>query len=277
MITNIAHRGARSLAPENTLAAARKAYQAGADLWETDIAVTKDEALILFHDDFPGRTTNAATIFPGRSKHRFSDYTLAEFRQLDAGSFFAETDPFGTVLSGEVTDSDLQAYSGERVPTLAEALRLTTDLDWSINLELKALPEPMQHFPVVDRVLAEIDQADFDPQRLVISSFNHHWLRQIQALQPDVEVQALIGYSFTDPLDWGGYEFPVYNARSTLITPEAIHTARRQDVRVNLFTVNDPREMLEFIEAGVSGLITDSPQRLARILQDLQTAYKPKS
>ena len=58
-ILAIAHAGARSLAPENTLAAARKALEVGADMWELDVAVTADGHLFLFHDDSLARTTNA--------------------------------------------------------------------------------------------------------------------------------------------------------------------------------------------------------------------------
>ena len=59
MILNIAHRGARSLAPENTLAAGRKALQVGADMWELDVAVTADEHLIVFHEVHLGRIAGA--------------------------------------------------------------------------------------------------------------------------------------------------------------------------------------------------------------------------
>lgn len=62
----IAHRGARSLAPENTLAAARRAHDVGADMWETDVAVTADDHLVLMHDDAMTRTTDVAARFPDR-------------------------------------------------------------------------------------------------------------------------------------------------------------------------------------------------------------------
>ena len=265
MLTNIAHRGARSLAPENTLAAARKAHEVGAELWETDIAITRDDVLVLFHDQLPGRTTNAARVFPKRKNHPLCEFTYAECRQLDAGEFFERCDPFGTIRSGTVGPEELHSYRGERIPSLLEALQLTRHLDWSINLELKALPEAKRNFPMVDSVLECIDQIRFPVDHLVISSFYHPWLRQIQLLQPEIQLQALIGACPGDPLDWGGYEFPVYNARSTSITSTAIQLARSHGVLVNLFTVNDPKEMQRFIQAGASGLITDYPQKLKRI------------
>jgi glycerophosphoryl diester phosphodiesterase len=59
LIFNIAHRGARSVAPENTLIAAQKAYELGAHMWETDISASKDGELILFHNDSLIQTTDA--------------------------------------------------------------------------------------------------------------------------------------------------------------------------------------------------------------------------
>jgi len=64
MVQVIAHRGARSIAPENTLKAAKIAFEIGADLWETDVNITRDGRLILFHDDSLLRCTNAIKKFP---------------------------------------------------------------------------------------------------------------------------------------------------------------------------------------------------------------------
>ena len=103
MVTIIAHGGARSVAPENTLAAARKAHALGADLWETDAAISADGQVVLMHDDAMMRTTDVAEKFPDRVPAPFSTYTLAEIRTLDAGSWFERDDPFGQVAAGAVT------------------------------------------------------------------------------------------------------------------------------------------------------------------------------
>ena len=265
MVVNIAHRGARSLAPENTLAAARKALEIGADLWEVDVGVTSDGELILFHDDSLARTTDAPARFPDRAPWTFTSFTLTEIRSLDAGSWFADTDPFGQIAAGAVIPAELAAYQGERVPTLREALLFTRDAGWRVNLELKRLPPPLEHFPVVEQVLALIDELEMASHQVILSAFNHDWLRQAQALRPDSEVQALIGYSFTAPLDWGDLSFNTYNARSTLVTEEKIREVVSQGIHVNLFTVNEEKDMRRFIAAGVTGLFTDFPQRLASL------------
>ena len=97
----IAHRGASSIAPENTIAAARKAWEIGADVWETDVAVTKDERLILHHDDSLERTTNVKQVFPDKSSFIFTRYTLEQIKKLDTGSQYIETDPFGEIKNLE--------------------------------------------------------------------------------------------------------------------------------------------------------------------------------
>jgi glycerophosphoryl diester phosphodiesterase len=265
MVVNIAHRGARSLAPENTLAAARSALGIGADLWETDVSVTADGELILMHDDSLVRTTDAADRFPDRSPWTATTFTLGEVRELDAGSWFVETDPFGQIGAGAVSREEQAAYCGEKVPTLHEALAFTLEADWRVNLELKHLAPPLEGYPIVKRVLAQLKEMGVAPRHVVLSSFNHDWLRQAQALRPDIEVQALIGYLPTEPLDWGDLSFATYNAFSALVTEEAIREVTSQGIAVNLFTVNETADMRRFIAAGVTGLFTDFPQRLLEL------------
>lgn len=123
----IAHRGASGYAPEHTLAAYRLAIQQGADFVEQDLQFTKDGALICLHDPDLERTTNVAEVFPGRTTLRDPletgtprrswytiDFTLAEIKRLDAGSWFNRANPFAARPS----------YVGQRVPTMEEAIKL---------------------------------------------------------------------------------------------------------------------------------------------------------
>lgn len=263
MVLNIAHRGARSLAPENTLLAARRGLEAGADLWETDLAVTRDGQLILFHDDLLVRTTDVRQRYPDRASDPFSTFSLAEIRALDAGSWFVETDPHGQIAAGALSAEDQKACRGTPVPTLEEALVFTRDAGWKLNLELKMLPPPMADFPVVPRVLDMIDRVGLALEQILVSSFNHAWLEEVQTRRPELEVQALIGYYSDRPLDWGPLTFKTYNVRSTLIQDADIVARKQQGLAINLFTVNDATEMRRFMALGVDGIITDFPQRLA--------------
>jgi glycerophosphoryl diester phosphodiesterase len=111
--TNVAHRGASAYAPEHTPAAYRLAIEQGADFVEQDLQITKDGVLVCLHDLTLERTTNVEEVFPER--HRVerdartwpvSDFTLAEIKRLDAGSWFD------------------RKFAGERVPTWQEAIDL---------------------------------------------------------------------------------------------------------------------------------------------------------
>jgi glycerophosphoryl diester phosphodiesterase len=109
----VAHRGASAYAPEHTLEAYRLALEQGADFVEQDLAVTKDGVLVCIHDLTLERTTNVEEVFPDRSvtegsarQWRVHDFTLAEVKRLDAGSWFDKK------------------FAGARVPTFQEAVDL---------------------------------------------------------------------------------------------------------------------------------------------------------
>ena len=276
MVINIAHRGARSIAPENTLLAARRGLAAGADLWEADLAVTRDEQLILFHDDLLVRTTNVQEQFRDRAFEPFSTFSLEEIRSLDAGTWFVEGDPHGQIAAGKLTADEQAACRGEKVPTLEEALVFTRDAGWKLNLELKFLPDPISAYPVVPHVLAMIDRVGMPTEQILISSFNHAWLKEVQNRRPDMEIQALIGYHTDRPLDWGDLAFATYNARHTVTHDDEILQRKRQGLAINLFTVNEEADMQRFMALGVDGIITDFPQRLARLNREHQEASSTK-
>ena len=264
MTVVIAHRGARSLAPENTLAAARRAHALGADLWETDTAITADGQIVLMHDDSMMRTTDVAAKFPDRVPAPFSTYTLAEIRTLDAGSFFERDDPFGQVAAGAVTADELASYRGERVPTLREAFELTMALDWRMNLELKAQPRPNDTFDVVGAVLALADEVGIGPDHLLFSSARHEWLKTLKGRRPEYEVQALLGLFPEDPIDFSDPFFDTFNPRITRVTLDELREALARGVRLNPYTPNEPDEIAALTAIGITGIITDFPQRVAR-------------
>ncbi len=260
-VFNIAHRGASSIAPENTLIAARKAYELGAHMWETDVAVTKDGQLILFHNDSLAHTTNAASRFPDRKPWCFAAFTLEEIRSLDAGSWFLDSalHPQAECL---VSKEELESYREAKVPTLAEAIELTRSLDWKINLEIKEQPEPLRQFPIVDQLLEEIDRMQFPADRFVVSSFRHSWLRKIQRQKPSFKVEALVRFPERLPLNRERFTFDTYNIDRGLIGKSDLRKIAEKGLRVNLYNVNSREDMIRFIEAGASGIITDFPQTM---------------
>ena len=260
----IAHRGARSLAPENTLAAARKAFELGADLWETDVGVSKDGFLILMHDDSLARTTDAPARFPGAEPWTFTEFELEKLRALDAGSWFHETDPFGEVAAGHVRED----YRGERIPTVREALLLTKELGWRVNLELKRQPPPMAGFPILERTLELVREVGLGPEAVVFSSFDLELMRRGRRLAPEFRYQAVLGFHRDRPIDWdAARDFDELNPRAALAPPERVRELAQAGKRVYPWTVNDPEEALRYFEAGAAGVFTDYPQRIVPLLR----------
>ncbi len=264
MATIIAHRGARSLAPENTLVAARKAHAMGADMWETDVAVTADDQLVLMHDDAMMRTTDVADKFPDRVPAAFSTYGLDEIRSLDAGSWFERDDPFGQIAAGAVDAEELETYQGTKVPTLREAFELTLKLDWFVNLELKDQPEPKESFDVVGAVLTLAEDVGIGPDHLLFSSAQHGWLKTLKQRRPAFEVQAILGLFPEDPIDFSDAFFDTFNPRITRLSIEQIQAQLDLGMKLNPYTVNDHETISRLVEIGITGLITDFPQRGAR-------------
>jgi glycerophosphoryl diester phosphodiesterase len=263
---NIAHRGACSLAPENTLAAARKAYQIGADLWELDVCLTRDGEMNLLHDDTLERTSNAAEVYPERAPWNVTDFTMEEIRKLDFGSWFNLKDPFNQIALGNVSESEQYCYQGEPSPTLREALQFTKEHQWKVNVEIKDLLGTVGHDVIVERVVELICEMRMQKE-VLISSFNHDYLARVKELAAEIKTGVLVENADPNPLMLvSRLNAQAYNPKFGCVTPEEIHRLREHGIDVFIYTVNDPREMKYLIDAQASGIFTDFPQTLKDIL-----------
>lgn len=266
-----AHRGARALAPENTMLAARKALEIGADFWEMDVRLTADNELVVFHDDFLGRTTDVAKHerFKDRAPWPAHAFTLAELRTLDAGSWFAEADPHGTIASGEVSPTDLEGMKGLRVPTLREALEFSRANNFPINIEIKDQLHAPGDMRIAADVREELLQTDACELTL-ISSFNHDYLRFINTLEADIPLAALVEdehpadlLNYLKALDVQGYN-PDYEITSLEMVRELV----AHGFQVTPFTVNDMDKALALLDAGCFAITTDRPHELRERLRE---------
>jgi glycerophosphoryl diester phosphodiesterase len=259
---NIAHRGARSLAPENTLAAARKGLAIGADLWELDVAMTADGVPFVVHDDTLERTSNVEAIFPDRKPWTNHLFTWAEIQQLDFGSWFVATDPFKQIAAGRVSQAEQASYKGEKAPTLRAALLFTRDNHWRVNVELKDLSGTPGDATVVELAVALIDELGM-ADRVLISSFNHSYLERVKRANPAIATAALVERADPDPVALlKRLNAQAYNPRLGQITPAEIGKVRAAGYDVYIWTVNDESAMQQLVAARASGLFTDFPQLL---------------
>jgi len=266
-VLNVAHRGARSLAPENTLAAARAGLAAGADMWELDVQLTADDHPVVMHDAQLTRTTDAAKRFPDRSAWRVAEFTLAEIETLDCGSWFNTSDPFGQIAAGRVSASAQQSYEGQRAPTLLQALEFTASNQWRVNVELKDVKDPVKGRLLVEKAVKLVESLHMQDM-VIVSSFNHDYLRFVRALSTPIATAAISAWAVRYPARYlTGLGAQAYNPRRGAVRARTVRALRAAGFDVYVWTVNDVRSMRRLIDAGVTGIITDFPQVLSSLLE----------
>ena len=228
----IAHRGASGHAPENTLAAFRKAVSQGAAFIETDLQLSRDAHFVAIHDATVDRTTGGHAAV--------HDLTLAELRRLDAGSWFGSE------------------FAGERIPTLEEILDFSKKHDVVFYLELK----PSGSWGGEHALIGALRESGEIPRAVVIS-FDAAILESLRKIEPTLMTGLLYEGQIEKPVERaveiGARQLAV---RGDLVTPALLAAARKKDLQVVCWTVNHPAHMRLLIDAGVDGIMSDYPDRL---------------
>lgn len=247
--------------------AMHRAKECGAHCWETDIRLSKDGELVIFHDPTLERTTDVAsrTKFQSRKPWRTDLFTAAELQELDAGSWFLTDDPFGTVASGEVTTEERAAIRGQKIPLLRDILEFTRTHHFPVNLEIKSLDTPPVDIAIVDQIIAMLRQTA-TTDLVLLSSFRHEYLLRARALHPTIALAVLA--KGQHPADLNNYldelSPSAYHPEKALCTPRLINELLQAGFRINSWLVNDIARAKELLQAGM-GVITDWPQRLTSI------------
>lgn len=259
-----AHRGARSIAPENTLLAMRKALEYGAHCWETDVRVSREGELIIVHDPTLQRTTDASCQekYRNRNPWKTEDFTVTELQDLDAGSWFLTADPFQTVASGVLTAADKRAIKGQKIPLLREVLAFAKTHHFPVNLEIKPLAGAPGDVLVVDLIIDLLRQTA-TTDLVLLSSFTHEYLLRARALHPTIALAVLAEKQHPVELlnHLHALSAAAYHPDKDLCSPELIKELQDAGFRVNCWTVNDPARARDMLESGM-GVITDWPQLL---------------
>jgi glycerophosphoryl diester phosphodiesterase len=276
----VAHRGARSLAPENTLAAFRKAAGLGAAAVECDVQLTRDGVPVVFHDYTLERCTDWIERVREAGAPRsplLADWSLAELRELDAGAWYARKDPFGQVRAGALDEAELRAFDGLRIPTLAELVELCAGTGLRLVLELKQSARPSAE--LVRRSLEVVREGGLLGSAVVIS-FDHPSLLEAKRLEPSVATGALLVSRLAGP---GRYARDVLGAEMVSVyCPERVFArtapgqsylaedaaeAHEAGVAYHVWTVNAASDFPGLVEAGIDGIGTDFPQHLLAYLR----------
>jgi glycerophosphoryl diester phosphodiesterase len=238
----IAHRGASGHAPENTIAAFQRAVELGATFIETDLHLTRDARFVAIHDAVLDRTTN------GHGAVR--EFTLAGVKELDAGMWF-----------------DRQ-FMGQRIPTLEEVLAFASEHDVVFYLELKFEAAWGMH-----HTLAATIQSSGNAARTIVISFDPGTLKAMRQVDASIMMGLLVEKARPDmvkaALDAGARQLC---PRADLVTRDLVERAHGADLQVVTWTVNDAPQMRAMIEAGVDGIMTDLPDRLRALVEDMSSS-----
>ena len=227
----IAHRGASGYAPENTLSAFRKAAEMGATWVEFDAKLTRDNHVIIMHDDELDRTTNGTG--------KVADMDLMDLRRLDAGAWFGPE------------------FAGEPVPTLSEVIKLLAELGLGANVEIKPCrgrEEETAHI-VAAQLLEEWPEG---LPRPLISSFSKPALATAFVIAPEIERALLISRV---KADWKTlaemFECRAIHTNHKYLGRDDADAIRAAGYALRCYTVNDAAQAETLFGWGIDGVFTD--------------------
>ncbi len=237
----IAHRGASALAPENTLAAFQLALEQGADGIELDVMLSLDKELVVIHDTTVNRTTNGVGKVP--------EMRYAQLREFNAGNRH---------------DARFQR---EHLPTLAEVFDLVGN-KMLINVELKNYHAPFDD--LAQHVVRLIEKHGLQKTSL-LSSFNPLNARKARSVNPSIPFGLLaepgvLGGLFRGPMGrWYGYQalHPYYKD----VTARLIESLHKRGKQCNVWTVDEPQDLLAMKQYGVDAVICNDPAGARAILE----------
>lgn len=226
----IAHRGASAIAPENTLKAVKAALESNADAVEVDIYRNQHE-LLVSHDKWLQYETNGQ-----------GDIQKAPFAYLQT----------------------LDAGDGEKIPTLWDVLECI-DGKVDINIELKGQNTSSLVLAYIQRACQELN---FKENQFLISSFNHHLLRDIKQKKPNIHIGALTS---SLPLNYAQFaqDFSAYSVHVDVnfVSNEFVKDAHNRNLKVFAYTVEEQQDIISMIDLGVDGIFTNNPGKTKAFIQ----------
>lgn len=228
---NLAHRGASTYAPENTMAAFYKAIELGANGIEIDLRMTKDHHIVIVHDDTVDRTTNG--------KGLVKELTLAELGELDAGSWFSEK------------------YAGEKIVTFKDFMTYFYEKELYLAIELK------DKF-IETEVLSIIQSFKVNPDLITVTSFDYTNLERMRLLSDSIR----LGY-LTDKVTPENIN-KVKHIKGdqicvdvTKLEEDDVRFARKHNLEIRTWRTENEHLMLHAMKCGVDGMTINFPDKLA--------------
>ncbi len=234
---NFAHRGASNDYPENTILSLKEGIKSGANGLEIDVHKSKDNKLVVIHDEDVERT------FIGRGLVK--DFTLKELKELkNRKKLFRDNKEC-------------------HIPTLEEVLDLIKDKDILLNIELKT--DVIRYEGIEEDVVYLIKKYKIQ-DKIILSSFNHQSIKKVKLIS-NIKTGMLYEKPIDNIFEYAkalGVEYIHPDLR--LVNEELIKEAHKNNLKVNIFTVNNPIYMRMCIANKVDGVFTDYPELLNEIL-----------
>lgn len=224
----LAHRGGGVLAPENTMAALRKGFAMGFRGVEFDVMATRDDELVLIHDDVLGRTV--------AGNGSIGQLNLSDLLAMDAGKWFSAE------------------YAGELVPSFAQATEYCVSSGIFMNAEIKPVPgQEVRTAELVAQFCNLLPQGS-----VLVSSFSLDALRVTKQLAPAVPRAWLVE---SVPDDWSQtlamLDSTTLHAQAKTLNASAIAALKAEDINLLAYTVNDPAQARALFTMGVDAMCTD--------------------
>lgn len=233
----VAHRGASREAPENTLAAFRRALEAGAAAVECDVHRTRDGRLVVIHDSTVERTTD------GRGP--VAAFTFDALRRLDAGRWFAE------------------AFAGEPVPALEEVLDLVRG---RVPLLLEIKNGPVFYDGIEADIAAVLRGREME-RAVLVMSFDHHAVRAMRAVAQEVATAIIYSARLIDaPAAAHAAAADALCPAWNFVTGDLVAEAHAAGLGVFPWTVDDEATMRRCLEWGVDGVTSNDVRLLTRVI-----------
>ncbi|KLT15394.1 glycerophosphodiester phosphodiesterase [Neobacillus vireti] len=254
----IAHQGGELLAPSNTIPAFTNAANMGVDVLDTDLHITKDGYLVAIHDPTVDRTTN------GQGK--IADMTLTEIQELDAGYHFKD-------LQGKYSYRGKGAY----IPTAEELFQQFGEFRWSMEIKddnpssrydemAKKLWALIQKYQMEDKIFISA----FDQN--ILSTFDNYAKGRVAISAGKQEVTKFVIFHkfflrdlYQPQVD--AFQIPTNSSGFDLTDKKLIDGAHRRGMKMDYWTIDDPKIMQKLIDAGADGIQTNRPDLLLKLLE----------
>ena len=257
----IAHRGASHLAPENTIEAGEAALTYDLVVgWEVDIQISYDGVPFLMHDDTLTRTTNISEHFPNRKDDKAYTFNISELRELDAGSWFVDNDPFGVIASGIISKASAEAFRGIKIPTFEEVLNFTKDNGYLLDFDADRPPEGHPYHDDFYEILLNMTiESGMDLIKVMIPTGNSGWLEMINNSAPEIKLgwpgsplaqefqNSITNYSYINTGD--GY------------SNEELRGLKTVDIDVMVYTIESVERFYQLWCLGADWVKTNSPYK----------------